>query len=74
MATGTPIVLILSRDSGVKHVTATLHADGLSARTASSARELQRALSSSKLPSVRMSPSTPASQLVRLSSPCASRR
>jgi pilus assembly protein CpaE len=48
MATVTPIVLIISRDSEVKQVSSTLQADGLTARTVSSTRELQRALTTAK--------------------------
>jgi pilus assembly protein CpaE len=48
MATVTPIVLILSRDSEVKQVASTLQTDGLTVRNASSTRELQRALTTSK--------------------------
>src|SRR6185312_16696895 len=44
MATVTPTVLIVSRDAEVKQVTTALQADGLLARTAASARELQRVL------------------------------
>src|SRR5690348_14221593 len=44
MASVTPIVLILSRDPEVKQVVAALQADGLTARTATSPRELQRTL------------------------------
>ena len=48
MATVTPIVLIISRDSEVKHVSSMLQSDGLTARSVSSTRELQRALSTAK--------------------------
>jgi len=48
MATMTPTVLILSRDADVKLVSSTLQAEGITSRTASSPRELQRALSSIK--------------------------
>jgi pilus assembly protein CpaE len=48
MATVTPIVLIISRDSEVKHVSSMLQSDGLTARSVSSTRELQRALTTAK--------------------------
>jgi MinD-like ATPase involved in chromosome partitioning or flagellar assembly len=48
MANVTPTVLIVSRDPEVKLVSSSLQAEGFTARTASSARELQRALSASK--------------------------
>lgn len=43
-APATPTVLIISRDPEVKQVAAALQADGLTARTVISARELQRSL------------------------------
>jgi len=44
----TPIVLIISRDPEVEHVSATLQAEGIPSRGASSMRELQRALGGTK--------------------------
>ena len=43
-----PIVLIVSRDPEVRHVSTTLQAEGITSRTASSMRELQRALAGAK--------------------------
>jgi pilus assembly protein CpaE len=43
-----PIVLIISRDPEVKHVSTTLQAEGITCRGASSMRELQRALAGAK--------------------------
>lgn len=43
-APATPTILIISRDPEVKQVAAALQADGLTARTVISARELQRSL------------------------------
>ena len=43
-----PLVLIVSRDSGVRQVASTLQGDGLQARCVSSARELQRSLTTAK--------------------------
>jgi pilus assembly protein CpaE len=43
-----PIVLIVSRDPEVRHVSTTLQADGVTCRMASSMRELQRALAGVK--------------------------
>ncbi len=44
----TPVVLIISRDPEVKQVASELQADGLSVRSATSSRELARALSAAK--------------------------
>lgn len=44
----TPIVLIVSRDPEVTQVSTSLQAEGITCRTASSVRELQRALSGAK--------------------------
>jgi pilus assembly protein CpaE len=48
MATATPTVLIVTRDSEVKQVTSMLQGDGLTARVAASTREIQRFLTSAK--------------------------
>src|SRR5438270_5864811 len=44
----TPIVLIVSRDPEVTQVSTSLQAEGITCRTASSVRELQRALGGAK--------------------------
>ena len=45
MATATPTVLIVSRDPDVKHVAATLQAEGIPSRVIATPRELQRSAS-----------------------------
>lgn len=48
MATVTPTVLIISRDPEIKQVVSLLQGEGLTARSISSPRELQRALTTAK--------------------------
>ena len=48
MANVTPVVLLVTRDPQVRFVTSTLQAEGITSRSVSSTRELQRALSGPK--------------------------
>src|ERR1700704_5710763 len=48
MANATPTVLLVSRDPEVKLVSSTLQADGITSRTVSSMKELERAFAAAK--------------------------